>query len=91
MVLVERRAGPDDPPTGVIVAFAPLPVPSGEPLRLRASVEADRINLSYAAPGADWTPLIEGRDATILSTRVAGGFVGAVFGAYAYSPAGPAD
>ena len=91
VVLVERRAGPDDPARGVIIASAPLPVPPGEPLRLRANVDVGEIDLAFSAPDGDWTPLVEGGDASILSTRTAGGFVGSVFGAYAYSPAGPAD
>ncbi|WP_415014276.1 glycoside hydrolase family 43 protein [Brevundimonas sp.] len=91
VVLVERRAGPDDPARGVIVAAAPLPTRPGEPLRLRASVDVGEIDLAFAAPDGEWTPLVEDGDASILSTRTAGGFVGSVFGAYAYSPAGPAD
>lgn len=90
-VVAERRAGPDDPATGVVVAFAPLPSAAGEPVRLKAEVRAGKIDLAFAAEAGEWTPLVREGDAAILSTRVAGGFVGAVFGLYAYSPEGTAD
>lgn len=90
VVVAERRAGPDDAASGVLMATAPLPSP-GDPLGLKIEVRAGRIDLFFAGPEGVWTPLVHEGDATILSTRVAGGFVGSVFGAYAYSPEGPAD
>jgi alpha-N-arabinofuranosidase len=37
----------------------------------------------------EWTPLLQDADGTILSTKVAGGFVGAMIGLYAHSASGP--
>jgi len=40
----------------------------------------DKLNFFYTLPGGEKTPLAEGVDARLLSTRVAGGFVGATLG-----------
>jgi alpha-N-arabinofuranosidase len=83
---VERRAGPSDPAGGVTIASIPSPVRSGAPLRLRIEADGDEYHFSWARPGGEWQPLLRGADGTILSTRTAGGFVGAVFGLHAYAP-----
>ncbi|MDB4889636.1 MAG: xylB, partial [Gemmatimonadetes bacterium] len=41
---------------------------------------------SYARRPGEWTTLHDNADGTILSTKVASGFVGAMLGLYAYSP-----
>ena len=84
-------AGAEDAGVAALDQRRPVTVRRGEPLRLRANVDVGEIDLAFAAPDGEWTALVEDGDASILSTRTAGGFVGSVFGAYAYSPAGPAD
>jgi alpha-N-arabinofuranosidase len=41
----------------------------------------------YAVAPNQWSTLKSGVDGTFLSTKVAGGFVGAFFGMYAYTEA----
>ena len=43
-----------------------------------------RYDFFYATAVGEWTPLLEDADSAILSTKVAGGFVGTIFGMYAY-------
>jgi xylan 1,4-beta-xylosidase len=83
---VERRAGPSDPAGGVTIASIPSPVAPGEPLRLRIEAEGGLYHFSWAPPGGEWRPLLRGADGQILSTRTAGGFVGATFGLHAFAP-----
>ena len=46
-----------------------------------------RYDFFYATAVDEWAPLLEDADGTILSTNVAGGFVGTMFGVYAYGTA----
>ncbi len=57
-------------------------------LRLKIVGDRGRCSFAYATPGGDWHWLVRDADATILSTDVAGGFVGAVVGPYARLAAG---
>jgi alpha-N-arabinofuranosidase len=84
---LERRAGPGDPAGGIAIASIPSPVPAGAPLWLRAEARGPVYRFSYAVREGEWRTLFDHADGTILSTRTAGGFVGAVFGVHAYSPA----
>jgi xylan 1,4-beta-xylosidase len=52
-------------------------------LKLKISGNARAYSFYFDADGAGWKPLKEGDDGSILSTDVAGGFVGAVVGPYA--------
>ncbi len=52
-------------------------------MRLRITARGERYDFEYAENGGDWVMLEEGADGKILSTKTAGGFVGAVFGIYA--------
>ncbi|RAK51342.1 glycoside hydrolase family 43 protein [Phenylobacterium deserti] len=83
VVKVERRAGPKDPIHGVTVASAP--VPRGQPIELKIEAKGDKYDFAYALKPGQWTSLVQGADGKILSTKTAGGFVGATFGPYAYS------
>jgi len=91
VVELRRRAGPTEPAEGIAIAAAPLPVAPGEPLRLRIRAEGKLYHFAYAAPEGDWRPLRRNLDGRLLSTRTAGGFVGAVFGPFAVSSSGEAD
>lgn len=54
-----------------------------EQLRLRIQGKADEISFYYADQKGDWQQLGEVQDAKILSTQVAGGFVGTTLGVHA--------
>ena len=84
---LERRAGPSDPASGITIASIPSPVAPGAPLRLRIEARGPIYHFSFAADAGEWRPLFQHADGTILSTRTAGGFVGAVFGLHAFSSA----
>lgn len=82
-VRLERRAGPDEPPHGAVLAEAA--VPEGAPVELKIDARGGRYDFAYAVRPGRWTSLLRDGDGTILSTRTAGGFVGVTFGLYAYS------
>jgi xylan 1,4-beta-xylosidase len=84
VVRLERRAGPKDPVDGVVVASAPITLKPGAPVYLRIDAEGGRYAFAYGQSSGQWTVLKADVDGTLLSTKVAGGFVGTVFGAYAY-------
>lgn len=84
VVALERRAGPGDPVHGVLVAAAPAP--DGQPLDLRITARGGRYDFAYATAPGQWRTLAADQDGAILSTKVAGGFVGATLGLYAFSP-----
>lgn len=88
MLRVERRAGAGDPVDGVVLASVALADATAQ-VQIRA--RGGRYDFSYrtGAGQGDWTPLLLDADGTILSTKVAGGFVGAMIGLYAHSASGP--
>jgi alpha-N-arabinofuranosidase len=57
-------------------------------LKLKISGNARAYSFHFDAGGSGWKPLKEGDDGSILSTDIAGGFVGAVVGPYARSEPG---
>lgn len=86
-LFLEEDAG--GPPR--VVAHARLAPPRGE-LRLKIAGDRGSVAFAYASGQGGWRWLKRGADATILSTDVAGGFVGTVVGPYArLSPAGGRD
>lgn len=89
-VRLERRAGPDQAAQGTVIASATLPSASRKPVDLRIRARGGAYDFDYAVVPGRWRTLRSGEDGKILSTRSAGGFVGAVFGLYAYSPRGQA-
>ena len=86
VVALDRRAGPADPVHGVRVAEAGLP--GGQAVDLRIEARGDRYDFAYATRPGHWVTLQRDADGTILSTRTAGGFVGATLGLYAFSDSG---
>ncbi|HEX2861802.1 MAG TPA: glycoside hydrolase family 43 protein, partial [Lacunisphaera sp.] len=52
-------------------------------VRLRASAADDKITFAIAADAGGWQTLLDGADAKLLTTEVAGGFVGATVGVHA--------
>ncbi len=80
-IVLRQRAGADQPVEGTVVATAPF---SGKAAELRITARKDAYDFAFRGPGnEDWTVIATGLDGKILSTRVAGGFVGATFGLYA--------
>jgi xylan 1,4-beta-xylosidase len=57
-------------------------------LKLKISGNARAYSFYFDGDGSGWKPLKEGDDGSILSTDIAGGFVGAVVGPYARSEPG---
>ncbi|HEY4369717.1 MAG TPA: glycoside hydrolase family 43 protein [Steroidobacteraceae bacterium] len=68
---------------GDVTTVATASVASGQRLKLRISGAAKLYSFAYSIDDRDWQFLIRDVDGTILSTDVAGGFVGAVIGPYA--------
>jgi alpha-N-arabinofuranosidase len=68
-----------------LVASVPVALSPTAPVYLEIRARDDKYDFLYAtAPGA-WNALVMGADGTILSTKVAGGFVGTMFGMFAYT------
>lgn len=87
VIRLRRRAGDGEPRTGILVRQAPLPLRSGAPMHLRIEARGASYDFSWSMDGRRWTTLVKGADGTMLSTKRAGGFVGAVFGMHAFAPA----
>jgi alpha-N-arabinofuranosidase len=75
-LFLERRA---DQRFQIVTGLA---IPAPEHLRLRISGDGGKYSFYYDA-GKGWQPLRENDDGSILSTEIAGGFVGTVLGPYA--------
>jgi xylan 1,4-beta-xylosidase len=85
VITLERRAGSDDPVDGRTVSSVPLEGSAGAPLYLKIAAHGGSYDFYYSYRPNRWQPLKLGEDGTLLSTKRAGGFVGAMFGLYAYS------
>ena len=83
VVRLERRAGNAPGAEIAVVAEAPLAVTPGAPIYLRIDARGGRYDFSYGVRPNEWRPLVADQDGTILSTKVAGGFVGTMFGLFA--------
>ncbi|WP_300544894.1 glycoside hydrolase family 43 protein [Maricaulis sp.] len=82
-IRVERRAGPGDPADGETLVAVPFSAES--PVQLMARARGAEYDFFYRFDEGDWVPLLENADGTILSTQVAGGFVGVTMGPYAHA------
>lgn len=83
-VRLERRAGAKEAAGRTLLASAPLTA-AGRPVDLRIRARGGLYDFEYAVRPGQWRVLMAGADGKMLSTRVAGGFVGVTFGPYAYS------
>ncbi|KAF1685374.1 glycoside hydrolase 43 family protein [Pseudoxanthomonas broegbernensis] len=79
-LFLEKRGG--DAPAAV-VASRSVVVPAGRDLKLRIAGDEGAYSFGFDADGEGWQWLVRDDDATLLSTDVAGGFVGATIGPYA--------
>ena len=77
---VTRRAGPNDPRDGVVLASKPIDPEDGE-IMLSLVIDGGKASFGY---GDAFEYLIQNVDVTNLSSAKAGGFVGTVVGVYAY-------
>lgn len=91
VLAIRARTGPDSPKEGVLqVIETPdaQAIKPGEPLGLRIEVAGATVRFAFHMDRPDglgaWLPVTV-LDARPLSTRTAGGFVGAVFGPFAQS------
>lgn len=75
-VFLERRAGADFRNVGT------RKLPLAASIKLRIAADGARYSFFFDA-GKGWQALVENDDGSILSTEVAGGFVGTVLGPYA--------
>ena len=86
---LQKRAGRAETPT--VIASAPVALRPGAPLYLKIEARGATYDFSYGTTKDRWTPLLQGADGKILSTRVAGSFggnfTGVLVGPYAYAPA----
>jgi len=65
------------------MASAEVPLTAGKPLQLRIDGDGRDYSFSYAASAGEWATLKDKVDGSILSTSVAGGFVGTYLGLHA--------
>lgn len=76
------------PAAGEILASAPLRLAGTGPVYLRIDARGYTYAFYYGTNPGRWTLLKDGVDGKILSTRVAGGFVGTFMGMYATTAGG---
>lgn len=66
-------------------------MPPTGPVDLRIEAHGAAYDFDWRAADGHWHSLMAAADGTILSTKRAGGFVGAVFGLYAHDPEAKAN
>jgi len=81
-MLIVEKGSPEGP---VRLASYPLKMKGDKPVLLKISARGKYYDFAWAAETDQWNSALEDADARYLSTDVAGGFVGAFFGMYAYS------
>jgi alpha-N-arabinofuranosidase len=81
-IFLDRAAGKEHASSAERIARAALPAPV-EGIELRISGAGRDFSFGYRDGGREWTSLAEGVDGSILSTDVAGGFVGTYVGMFA--------
>ena len=85
VVRLVKHAGRNGPAGGEVVASSPLTLPASETVYLRIDARGGEYAFYYGTAPGDWTLLKDRVDGTVLSTKVAGGFVGTMLGMYAVS------
>jgi alpha-N-arabinofuranosidase len=82
VVQLEKRSGQRG---SAVVATSPVAATPGAPVYLKIVGRSGVYDFYYATSPNEWKLLSGGADGSILSTKVAGGFVGTMIGLYAYS------
>jgi len=72
--------------TPEVIASRPIELPENDTVILKIDASGPIYSFYYAFGQDPWIPLIEDADGRVLSSRVAGGFVGTYFGMYAFHP-----
>jgi xylan 1,4-beta-xylosidase len=85
VVRLERKAGSATPGDAEVVASAPLEISGSNPIYLRIVARGGLYDFYYGVKPDQWTLLKGDVDGSILSTKVAQGFVGTLFGLYAFT------
>ena len=80
VIQVRMRVGAATPSVDSVIASAPITLPANGRVFLRIQARDGRYDFSYATRENEWRDLKRDADGTILSTIVAGGFVGTMFG-----------
>ena len=83
---LRKKAGAADEVNGITITSNLLPETTALPLYLKIEAKEDIYNFYYSSDLDNWETVAVEQDGKILSTRVAGGFVGAVFGLYVQDP-----
>ena len=81
-IFVEQGGGSLSTPKGDFLERKQLPAGTGE-IELHITKVGPKISFSYRMKGKKWTQLVQGADATGLSTSKAGGFTGSFIGPFA--------
>jgi alpha-N-arabinofuranosidase len=92
-VTLSVRKTAQDPRRGRVLASVPLASVggrAGKPIYLKLQIDGGILGVSYAVRKDQWKSLAAAMDATFLSTKHAGGFVGTVIGLYNEQGTGPA-
>jgi alpha-N-arabinofuranosidase len=83
------KSGATDQQPPELLAQQPLAAAAGK-VRLRIGAEGDTYRFEFAeSPKAAWRVLKDKVDARFVSTQVAGGFIGCLYGMYATSSGQP--
>jgi alpha-N-arabinofuranosidase len=83
VVALSVRKNAQDPRGGRVVASVPLGGHgAAKPVYLKLSIDGGSLSASYAVRRNAWRELAVKQDATFLSTKLAGGFVGTIIGLY---------
>ena len=80
---LRMRDGEGSPATGKLLRTEPITLRPGDSVQLRIEAKESRYAFAWSLDGRTWRTLLDDADGTILSTKRAGGFVGAMIGPYA--------
>jgi alpha-N-arabinofuranosidase len=84
VIQLRLRASRDSTATDSVLASAPLDAAT-QPVYLQMRARDGKYDFLYATEPNAWQVLRNDADGTVLSTKVAGGFVGTMFGMFAYT------
>jgi xylan 1,4-beta-xylosidase len=82
-LLLEKHARTTTGTPDVVLSH-PITLTGGAPVYLRIDARGGQYDFYYGTRAGEWIPLVADADGSILSTEVAGGFVGTMLGLYAY-------
>jgi alpha-N-arabinofuranosidase len=85
MIVLERHAGDSLPPGRAVIASAEWPLEEGTTVYLHIDARGRQYDFAWGLRPEERRVLRAGVDGSILSTSAAGGFVGAMFGLFAYA------